>query len=62
MELIKNFLDQLRHKNLERFQMYAGRDPIRKTLREFAKIEANEEQVAQFKAYAQMCTANNSSY
>ena len=30
VELIKDFSDQLRHKNLERFQMYVGRDPIRK--------------------------------
>ena len=42
--------------------MYAGRDPIRKNLRELAKIEADEEQIAQFRVHAQTCIANNSSY
>ena len=62
VELIQTFSDSLRINRLERFQRYKGRDPIRKVLDRLAQMEVNEEEIAQFKRYAQTCTANNSSY
>ena len=62
VELIGEFSDQLRTKNLERFEKYMGSDPIREILRSLAKVKVNDENLAQFKCFAQSCTANNNSY
>ena len=62
VELIGEFSDHLRTKNLERFEKYVGRDHIREILRSLAKVKVNDENLAQFKRFAQTCTANNNSY
>ena len=62
VELIKDFADHLRSDNLERFQRYRERDPIRKILRILTTVEVDKEKIALFTRYAQTCTANNYSY
>ena len=62
VELIKEFSDQLRNNDVRKFEIYVGKDPIRKILRSLAKTEASKEEVVEFKSFAQKCTANNESY
>ena len=62
VELIQNFSDQSRWKDLIRFNQYEGRDPIRNIFKAITKLNLTKDNLAQIKCFAQTCTANNNSY